>query len=173
MKKKIIITATIIIIGILAYFIIQVLQPSDSQGKNTIKETIETIASEDYMGRLVGTEGNEKTIEYITNFYETIGLDKYDDDYYYENTMTIYPPEQQIHELEVVFKDDTSKIYGYGEDYIDIESEGDHNVLGEITFDINNKDIGNKILVIDERKRDTPINKACFIISNTKYCQPV
>ncbi|GKX30281.1 hypothetical protein SH1V18_27610 [Vallitalea longa] len=179
MKKNLRIPSKIMIIVLLAYFIIPTLQPlaadSHGYGKNTIRETIETIASEDYMGRLVGTEGNEKTIEYITDFYENIGLEKYDDDYYYENTITIHPPKDQIHHLEIFFKDGTSKIYKYGKDYIDSPMPDETNISAEITFDINDKDVKNKILVLDKRVK-RPENKACFIkvdtLSMTLACFP-
>ncbi|WP_113672934.1 M28 family metallopeptidase [Vallitalea guaymasensis] len=170
MRKKITVPAKIMTLVLLTYLIIPALQPSlahsNHHGKNTIRETIETLASEEFMGRLVGTEGNEKTIDYITNFYDNIDLEKYDEDYYFENDVTTYHPDQQIHHLEAVFKDGTSKVYTYGQDYIDSPIMKETNIQSKITFDINDPDMKNKILVVDRRIKSIE-NKGTFMKVDT------
>lgn len=42
--------------------------------ENNIKNHIDILTSEEYEGRLVGTKGNEKTLDYIENYFKSIGL---------------------------------------------------------------------------------------------------
>ena len=50
----------------------------------TIKETVATLCSDEFQGRLTGSKGNEKTGEYIEKTFKDIGLDPFFDDSYYQ-----------------------------------------------------------------------------------------
>ncbi|WP_258280734.1 M28 family peptidase [Clostridium sp. CM027] len=50
----------------------------------TIKETVATLCSDEFQGRLTGSKGNEKTGEYIVKTFKDIGLDPFFDDSYYQ-----------------------------------------------------------------------------------------
>lgn len=50
----------------------------------TTEEIVSTLCSDEFEGRLVGSEGNEKTGEYISNIYKEIGLVPFFKDNYYE-----------------------------------------------------------------------------------------
>jgi hypothetical protein len=50
----------------------------------TIKETIDTLCSDEFQGRLTGSKGNEKTGEYIEKTFKDIGLEPFFDSSYYE-----------------------------------------------------------------------------------------
>jgi hypothetical protein len=175
MKKKITITAKIMAFILLTY-LIPTSQPSMAHFnqnntvtcETTFKKTMETIASPTFMGRLPGTEGNDKTVEYITNFYEEIELDTYDEDYYHDTIQTVFNPDEQTANLEVFFDNGTSKVYKYGEDYIDYPSLISTDTNSLITFQGDDVDIENKILVID--KNDTTsrrTSKAKLIFQQT------
>ncbi|WDV44650.1 M28 family peptidase [Clostridiaceae bacterium M8S5] len=119
----------------------------------TIDTTMQTLISDDFKGRLAGTEGNDKAVDYITNAFEAFKLEKFDDDYYHESFKTIYHPEGQQHHLEVIFKDGTSKIYKYGEDYIDYQIKDNIDMIAKITFDPKDENLKDKILVLDKKQK--------------------
>jgi len=50
----------------------------------TIKETVATLCSDEFQGRLTGSKGNEKTGEYIEKTFKDIGLDPFFDGSYYQ-----------------------------------------------------------------------------------------
>ncbi|MCB2290656.1 M28 family peptidase [Clostridium sp. CS001] len=50
----------------------------------TIEETVNTLCSDEFEGRLVGSKGNEKAGGYISNIFEDIGLTPLFEDNYYE-----------------------------------------------------------------------------------------
>lgn len=50
----------------------------------TIKETVATLCSDEFQGRLTGSKGNEKTGEYIEKTFKDIGLDPFFDNSYYQ-----------------------------------------------------------------------------------------
>lgn len=148
MRKKIAIPILLLMVILLAWFTISSIQSQ----QNTIKKTVETLSSQEFMGRLTGTEGNEKTIDYITHVFTKLNLEKYDDDYYHESKQTIYHPDQQQHHLEVMFEDGSSNVYKYGEDYLDYPMEK-IDLQSSITLDIEDKDIKEKIIVIDKNDK--------------------
>lgn len=50
----------------------------------TIEETVNTLCSDEFEGRLVGSKGNEMAGEYIGEIFKTIGLDTLFEDSYYQ-----------------------------------------------------------------------------------------
>lgn len=48
------------------------------------EEIIKTLCSDEFSGRLVGSEGNEKAEKYIFNIYQSIGLEPLFEDSYYQ-----------------------------------------------------------------------------------------
>lgn len=148
MKKKYIIPAVAIAITLVAYLLLRYTQ----QDTITIQKTVETLSSDTFNGRLLGTEGNDKTITYITEVFENLNLAKYDEDYYHESRQTIYPPDQQEHFMEVTYTDGSSHVYTYGEDYLEYPIPL-ADVSAKVTTDINDPDIASKILVLDKESK--------------------
>lgn len=148
MKKRILIPVLIVTIIFVTYISLRYIQ----QDTVTIQKTVETLSSDAFNGRLLGTEGNEKTIDYITKVFDTLDLAKYDDDYYHESRQTIYPPHQQEHFMEVTYTDGTSKVYAYGDDYLEYPIPH-ADVTAKITTDDKDPDLANKILVLDKASK--------------------
>lgn len=61
-------------------------------GKNAkdlnVQGIMEELCSDDYLGRVVGTEENVKAGQFIKNYYEAIGLDAFCDDSYFQSFQT-------------------------------------------------------------------------------------
>ncbi|WP_425449437.1 M28 family metallopeptidase [Dethiothermospora halolimnae] len=117
----------------------------------SIEETITILSSDEFKGRLTGTEGNKKAIEFIVNKFKEIGLETFENNsYFHEYTQKVYNPDESEHSLLVEFEDGTKKEYIYGRDYIDRLRNQNLEITAPITFDVKDKDISNKIVVIDE-----------------------
>lgn len=57
----------------------------------TIEETVNTLCSDKFQGRLIGTNGNEKAGEYISKIFKDIGLSTLFEDSHYETyTQEVY-----------------------------------------------------------------------------------
>ncbi|MCD5410555.1 MAG: M28 family peptidase [Clostridiales bacterium] len=64
-----------------------------------VKEHIEVLVSDEFEGRMIGTDGNEKTVEYIVNQFKEIGLEPHIKNEYITTFNTIKP----VLEKPVVF----------------------------------------------------------------------
>lgn len=117
---------------------------------HSIESDMKVLASKEFMGRLFGTEGNEKAVNYVANRFSEIGLELYDDDYYHVSEQTIYDPEKQIHSLEVVFENGNTKQYEFGKDYVDRRHIKELDISAPITFDKNDQNMSEKIIVLEK-----------------------
>ncbi len=57
-------------------------EPKINLSEDNIKTHLSTLTSRDYEGRMIGTKGNDKTIEYIENYFRSIGLNPINDNGY-------------------------------------------------------------------------------------------
>lgn len=145
MKKRIYAASTLIVVILVTALSLNISQLDTITP--TIEHTVKLLSSDEFMGRQLGTLGNDMTVEYITKIYEELDLTPFDEDYYHESKQTIYPPDKQEHYMEVVFKDGTSLVCEYGKDYIEFPFK--HcNVSASITTDPEDPDLENKILVL-------------------------
>ncbi|NFA18579.1 M28 family peptidase [Clostridium botulinum] len=78
-------------------------------------EIIDKLCSDEFSGRLVGSEGNEKTANYISKIFEDIGLKPLNGEFYYK------PYEQEVY-----------KKYGLVDDNDNGENKTINNVVGVI-----------------------------------------
>ena len=129
--------------------------------KSSIERDMKILASKEFMGRLVGTEGNEKAIDYVTDRFSEIGLEAFDEDYHHVCKQTIYDPEKQIHCLEVIFQNGNTKQYEYGKDFCDRMAIKEVDISAPITFDKNDQDMDKKIMVIGENDKLFDYNNKC------------
>lgn len=57
----------------------------------TVEETVEILCSEEFQGRFVGTEGNDKTGEYIKEVFKNLELDTlFEEGYYHKYYQNLY-----------------------------------------------------------------------------------
>lgn len=57
-------------------------EPRINLSEDNIKTHLSILTSKDYEGRMIGTKGNDKTIEYIENYFKSIGLNPINNDDY-------------------------------------------------------------------------------------------
>lgn len=127
----------------------QINQNSNSQIP-TIKDIMEKLASDEFKGRLPGTEGNEKAASYIANIMRKLQLETYkNDSYYHTYQQEVYDPDKSTSTFIVEFQDGSTKEYKYGKDYIEQVRMREIDLDLELTFDSDDEDISQKIAVID------------------------
>lgn len=124
---------------------------------HTLDESLTFLTSDECMGRLPGTEGNEKAASYIADKYAANGLDTYDDDYYHMYKQSVFDPATATQELTVVFKDQTEKNYIFGTDFLGSMNKN-ASIKAEVTTDTN--DIDNKIVLLDENSPPFNLSKS-------------
>lgn len=125
------------------------------------------LTSDECMGRLPGTEGNELAASYIADKYAANGLDTYDDDYYHIYEQSVYDPATATQELTVVFKDQTEKKnYIFGTDFLGSMNKKNASIKAEVTTDTN--DIDNKIVLLDENSPPFNLSKSKAVAIFTK-----
>lgn len=118
-----------------------------------IIETLKTLSSDDYKGRLTGTEGNQKTIDFLVNRYKAIGLNPFkDNSYYHTYKQAVFNPDEVKHSLVVIFEDNTQKEYLYGKDYIDRFRIKELELQAPATMNILDDGLFEKIVIIDDHE---------------------
>lgn len=111
------------------------------------------LSSNQLQGRLTGTYGNEKVIEYIENFFEEIQLNTFKNESFrqaYTHKAYMTNKEQQEYKMQINFSDGASKKCIYGIDYLPTTLEEDINA--SITFDLEDNDMENLLVVIDSHE---------------------
>lgn len=80
----------------------------DSDGH--VESIMEDLCSDDYRGRIVGTEENVKTQEYIKKFFTTLSLDHFDgEDYLLPNDDCVIPVEDNTYNVASMIKGTNNK----------------------------------------------------------------
>lgn len=116
-------------------------------------EVIKELTSNKMMGRLPGTEGNDKASDYIEKQFELIGLKSFKGNTYkqpYEQDF--FDPNKQKYMMKVNLKDGTSKEFKYGHDYVEQRVNFKFDKESPITFDTNDVNLGEKVLVLESMK---------------------
>ncbi|MGG0823433.1 M28 family peptidase [Paenibacillus turicensis] len=146
-----------IIMAILALFFVFSLtlvgcQSSKSKPSEPM-EVIKELTSNKMMGRLPGTEGNVKASEYVEKQFQLIGLKPFKGNSFKQSyQQDFFDPNKQKYMMKVKLKDGNSKEFKYGHDYVEQRVNFKFNNEADITFDINDVDLGEKILVLEDIK---------------------
>lgn len=70
-----------------------------------VEAIMQELCSDEYRGRIVGTEENIKTQEYIKDFFKTLSLDYYDgEDYLLSNDECVIPVEENTYNVASMIK---------------------------------------------------------------------
>ncbi|MCM1991912.1 M28 family metallopeptidase [Oceanirhabdus seepicola] len=132
-----------------------------------IETDLNKLTSDEFMGRLTGTMGNEKAGKYLMKRFEKIGIKPFDgSNYYHEFNQEVYFPDRSEHYMKVIFEDGSEKICEYGKDYIDQIRLSKVDLNCQLVLDqkeLDNRTTGEIAIVVD----DDSINKNMFR-SNTK-----
>jgi hypothetical protein len=118
--------------------------------KYSLEETMETLVSEEFKGRLPGTEGNERATSYIENRFKEMDLVPYKDNTYLQGyTQRVCHPDEQKHSLIIEYKDGTKEELKLGVDYMYNNFIYNEDISLEITSNVEDKDISKKMLLLD------------------------
>jgi hypothetical protein len=99
-----------------------------------LKEHVEEVSSNKYMGRMTGTEGHNAVCDYIRNYYKSLGISapQSHPDYYQRVPSSIFPKEYDLKDSQNII----AYIEGseFPDEYIYISAHSDHEgvVNGEI-----------------------------------------
>lgn len=127
-------------------------QSSTSKPSEPI-EVIKELTSNKMMGRLPGTEGNDKASEYIEKQFQLIGLQSFKGNAYKQPyRQDFFDPNKQKYMMKVNLKDGTSKEFKYGNDYVEQRVNFKFNKEAVITFDTNDANLNEKVLVLEDMK---------------------
>ncbi len=85
--------------------------------EENIERHLSFLTQEELEGRFIGTEGNQKTINYIEDYFKEIGLLGYKDNKYKMNFSTIQPQMSQPSFQVISDKGELIKTYAYMENY--------------------------------------------------------
>lgn len=117
-------------------------------------QVISDLTSNKMMGRLPGTEGNVIASEYIEKQFELIGLQPFNANSFKQAyQQQFFDPSKQEYMMKVSLDDGTSKEFKYGQDYMEQLINFNFNLEALITFDIDDANLDEKILVLDDIQR--------------------
>lgn len=161
-KRKII---SIYILFILTIFLTSCTSIETLQGSQltSIKDTLEYLTSEECDGRLPNTEGNKKAQEYIKDKFEIIGLEPYEDNYFFEYIHKGWNIQKEDYKMAITFLDGEIKNCEYGKDFLEnIMTNVDF--TGDLVLDYEDDDIENKFILLEDRDAILVGSKAKGII---------
>lgn len=130
---------------------------SINTSQNTVVDSkfyVKQLTSNEFEGRLTGTSGNLKATEFIEKQFKKIGLKPYKENKYLFNyEHAFYNPEKSISSMKIVLKNGDVKTLKYGIDYMERLTIDNVSIDSELTFDVNDLNLKEKIIMIDDDKR--------------------
>lgn len=137
-------------------------------------QVITELTSNKMMGRLPGTEGNDIASEYVEEQFKLIGLQPFNKNSFQQAyQQSFFDPSKQKYMMKVSLKDGTNKEFEYGQDYVEQLINFNFNLESMITFDINDENLGEKILVLDDIQRydmtKNQIRPQAMLIATTTF----
>lgn len=122
---------------------------SSSLKDSLIKSVLEFLTSDESDGRLPGTQGNKTAQDYIKDRFEEIGLEPYGDNYFFEYLHSGNKIKKENYNMIIKFTNGETLNCQYGKDFLE-NDRSNINFKGKIALDNNDKDIGNKILLLED-----------------------
>lgn len=120
------------------------------------EKSVEALSDPALMGRLTGKAGNLKAQALIEAQFKKTGLEPlFPSGYLQEYNQTYYPPDQQKISLSVHLVDGTAKELIYGQDFMEQRMQLNTETNGSITYDWNQADVHNQIVVVESREQLT------------------
>ncbi|GEM_PF-2134265 len=118
---------------------------------NSISNIITELSSNKYKGRLVGTQENNSSMIFIEKIFEEKKLDYYKgNSYFIPYNQKISKPEKQKHVLKISNAKGEIKDLVYGKDYIESGLIKNIKIEGYTTFNKNDSNLKDKIIVTDD-----------------------
>ena len=94
-----------------------------------VEKIIKDLCSESYLGRVVGTKENEKTQEYIKDYFKNLNISPFDDNYYISNKDGIISLNESTNNVAAVIKGTDSSKAVYITAHLDHVNDVDNNPL--------------------------------------------
>lgn len=120
------------------FFILSGCQNSKKVEDISTKELDKEISfwsSEDFAGRLTGTNGNQKVMEKLEKRFEEIGLESYEKDNYRSPfKLDYYDPSKLKARLKVKFHDGKEREFPYGKDWMERVIQNNTSIEAPISF---------------------------------------
>jgi len=124
--------------------------PSSQEEADSSDEVLDMLTSDDFEGRLTGSEGNKKAGAYLAEQFRLIGLQPFDEDYYHEYTQGVLDFSQHKSEITLHMTDGSRIQLENGADYLQFFDGSPIAAEGAITFDLDDESISEKIFVTDK-----------------------
>lgn len=135
---------------------------------SSIKSVLEFLTSDESDGRLPGTQGNKIVQDYIKDKFEEMGLETYGDNYFFEYLHLGNKVKKENYNMIIKFTDGVILNCQYGKDFLE-NDRTNINFKGKIALDNNDKDIGNKFLLLeDENGLIDGVHKAAGLLIPSK-----
>jgi ABC-type dipeptide/oligopeptide/nickel transport system permease component len=118
-------SAILIYIFIAFVFVFQITEHNFNNSpfnEDNVYKNLEALSSEKFNGRLAGSEGNIKALDYVKDYFQSIGVAAGGDNgTYYQNFNTMVPSYNSTPKLSILNKA-TNEIrnFKYGEDFLDV-----------------------------------------------------
>ncbi len=163
-KAKLIIMIAILL-GLVAVFFLTTTNAEfdyESLSIDNIMEHTQTLASEAYEGRLTGSDGNQRAIQYITSYFDALGLEPFGEEgEWYQPFSVLMPriegvPVFSLHdENGAKVRDfdmyrDFSVVFSPGGEGVDYE--GEYVILGSDAYRVEKEIVEGKIVVVDSTR---------------------
>lgn len=158
MKKKVVYLILIFILFVSIAGCMSVFKTRDIENIETI---VCELSSDKYKGRLAGTKENKKAAEFIESVFKEKGfVPYYKDKFTMAYDQTIALPENKISELLFIDKENKVVSLKYGKEYLEQAIFKELNLEGNITFNLNDEELNEKILVVDNIRVIGKLNKS-------------
>lgn len=132
MKKYILVLGLVLSIGIFA---------GCTKDDSIVSDTINTLTSDKYEGRAIGTKGNELAETYIVDKLTSLNIDKYNGSYLHSFEGSSYIPSEQSLSMKLLFNEGSEvKELIYGEDFLvnrAVDLKGEYTLSSTITNEEN------------------------------------
>lgn len=94
-----------------------------------VEKIMKDLCSDTYLGRVVGTKENEKTQEYIKDYFKNLNISPFDDNYYISNKNGIISLNESTNNVAAVIKGTDSSKAVYITAHLDHVNDVDNNPL--------------------------------------------
>lgn len=134
-----------------------------------IESIILELSSDKYKGRLAGTSENKKAAQFISSIFKDKNFTPYyGDGYTYAYNQTVVLPESKISKLLVINQQNNIRELEYGKEYLESGMFRELYFEGNITFNLYDDKLDNKILLCDNMRQANNLNKkpkAFFVVA--------
>lgn len=120
-----------------------------AEEKHAIKQVVETMASEEFAGRLTGTAGNENAVRFLEGKMAEFGLEKLGDSYIVPYEHQYYPPDKQHFTLTTYDENGNKREWVRGRDYLERTGFSNFYWKGPLHFAFDDTQTTERFVLLD------------------------